>query len=142
MKRLLPLLCLLFAGCGYSKKEVPLYTYDNPTVAIMSARLHAKDVGGRATGPIGSTNSMLPTIQAGDWLVIKPTAFSDDLLGKVVEYAPKWYPQGTVAHRLVTGSAKKGFISSGDNNPRSESFELVTAETYRGEVVGIYRYVK
>jgi len=131
---------LLVSGCGYAdRKDPPLYTYDTLRLAQESARLHARDALGYATGPIGSTNSMLPLIQAGDWLVIAPTPFADSLLGKVCVYAPKWYPSGTVAHRFVSGNARSGFIASGDNNSRSEPFEPVTAETYRGEVVGIYR---
>jgi hypothetical protein len=82
---------------------------------------------------------MLPLIRPGDYLVIAPTAFSDALLGKVVVYAPAWNKGGLVAHRAVSGTARGGFIASGDNNARSEPREPVTAATYRGEVVGIYR---
>lgn len=130
----------LVAGCGYAeRKDPPLFTYETPRVMQESARLQARDVGGYATGPIGSTNSMLPLIRAGDWLVIRPAPFTDALLGKVCTYQPKWHPSGPVAHRFVSGNAQAGFIPSGDANPRSEAFEPITAATYRGEVVGIYR---
>jgi hypothetical protein len=136
----LVLLALLLAGCGYpERKGPPLYTYDSAALVQESARLHARDVGGYVGGPITCCGSMLPLIQNGDYLVIAPTPFADSLLGKVGAYAPAWNKGALVAHRFVSGDAKGGFIASGDNNPRSESFEPVTPATYRGEVVGIYR---
>ena len=136
---LVVLACIL-AGCGYpERKGPPLYTYDTPALVQESARLHARDVGGYVGGPIACCGSMKPVIQDGDFLVIAPTPFADDLLGKVAAYAPAWNKGALVAHRFVSGDATRGFIASGDNNPRSESFEPVTAATYRGEVVGIYR---
>ena len=134
---------MLVAGCGYAKHRDPaLYYESSSTAQTLAAQLRAREVGGYAAGPIGTTNSMLPTIRAGDWLVVAPTAFTDDLLGRICIYAPKWHPQGTVAHRFAAGNAIGGFIPSGDNNARSESFELVTSITYRGEVVAIYRLDK
>lgn len=133
-------LALLLAGCGYAeRKDPPLYTYDSAALVQESARLQARDVGGWVTGPNVCCGSMLPLIRAGDFLVVRPSVFSGTLTGRVVVYAPKWNAGRYVVHRLVSGDARAGFIASGDNNARSEAFELVTAATYVGEVVGIYR---
>jgi hypothetical protein len=129
-----------FSGCGYpEQKSPPLYAYDTPALVRESARLHARDAGGYVGGPIACCGSMKPVIQDGDYLVIAPTPFADALLGKIAAYAPAWNKGRLVAHRFVSGNAKGGFIASGDNNPRSEAFEPVTAATYRGEVIAIYR---
>jgi len=132
---------MLLTACGYAKhKDPPLYVYDNPKVAEQSARLHAKDIGGVAMLSV-CCGSMEPTIYKNDWTVSKATPYGEHLLGKIVIYRPKWNQGNPVRHRLVSGNAKDGFIASGDNNPRSEASERVTAANYDAEVVGIYRYV-
>jgi hypothetical protein len=138
----LALCFLVFAvsGCGYAKHRDPvLYFESSPAAQILAAQLRAKEVGGTFAGPNTCCGSMSPLIVAGDYLVIKPSPFTDALLGSVVIYTPAWNHGQPVAHRLVSGNAKDGFIASGDNNSRSEPSELVTASTYRGEVIAIYR---
>lgn len=134
---------LFFSGCGYAKRKDPaVYTYDSAVVMLESARLHARDVKGWVVGPIACCDSMKPLVVNGDYFVVKPSAFDDSLLGKVCVYYPEWNKRQPVAHRLVSGNARSGFIASGDNTSRSESFEPVIASTYTGEVVGIYRIAK
>ncbi len=140
---LVALLCaavLAFSGCGYpEQKSPPVFAYDSPLIVQESARLHAREVNGYVSGPNVCCGSMLPVIQPGDFVIVAPTPFSDALLGKIAVYAPKWNKSNLVAHRFVSGDAQNGFIASGDNNPRSEPWEPVTALIYRGEVVAIYR---
>lgn len=132
---------MLLTACGYAKhKDPPTYVYDNPKVASESARLHAKDIGGEYMQNV-CCGSMQPLIFKDDWLVTQATPYGDHLLGKVAIYKPKWRDGQPVMHRLVSGNAKDGFIASGDNTPRSEASERVTAANYVSEVVGIYRYV-
>jgi hypothetical protein len=136
----LAVLIIVLAGCGYAKRKDPaLFFESSPAAQTIAAQLRAREVNGYAAGPIGATNFMVPTIRAGDWLVVAPTPFTDDLLGRICIYAPKWHPRGTVAHRFAAGNAIGGFIPSGDNNARSEPFEPITATAYRGEVIAIYR---
>ena len=129
---------LFIAGCGYAKHIDPqLYTYDTASVTAESARLHAVSVNGFAT-TVTCCGSMQPLIQNGDILVVAPSAFGPNLLGKVVVYLPKWNNGGRVAHRLVAAE-DGGYIASGDNNATSEPQEPVTRNTFIGEVVAIYR---
>ena len=132
---------LLLAGCGYADKLDPrLYTFANAKIAAESARLHARDAGGTVT-TITCCGSMKPLIQDGDVVVIVPTPYGDSLLGRVAVYTPKWSNGDRIAHRLVSGDAKAGFIASGDNNATSEANERVRADNYHGEIVAIYRTV-
>ena len=132
---------MLLTACGYAKhKDPPTYVYDNPKVARESARLHAQDVGGEYMQNV-CCGSMEPLIFKDDYLVAKATTYGEHLLGKVVIYRPAWKQGQPVMHRLVSGNMREGFIASGDNTPRSEASERVTAANYDAEVVVIYRYV-
>jgi hypothetical protein len=122
-------------------------------MAEESARLHARDIGGSFNQNL-CCGSMVPLMQAGDWIVVADpikVPFTDDLLGRPCVYQPKWLPAGQyVLHRFTSGSARDGFIASGDGvkpdiDPRtgrdfhSEASYRVTAADYRGRVEGIYR---
>ncbi len=147
-------LVLGLAACGYAPHKDPqLYTYDTPALTEASARLHARDIGGTYHQNL-CCGSMEPLIHAGDWIVVADPAkipFTDDLLGRPCVYQPQWLPANQFAlHRFISGSAKDGFIASGDGvrpdiDPTSgrdlhtENAYRVTAKDYRGQVVGIYR---
>lgn len=136
------IIAIFSVGCGYAKRiDPPLYRFDNAKVAEQSARAHAKESPAYQVHQNVCCGSMMPTIQAGDWIVTKATPYGDHLLGKPVVYLPKWNKGKPVLHRLVSGNAKDGFIPSGDSTPRSEAWERVRAETYVSEVIAIYRYV-
>lgn len=137
-------LCVLTfctSGCGYARHvDPPIYTYDTAKLTELSARAHAKDPGCKLyhydeTG----TNSMVPLIIPGDWVVTEITPFRDDLLGHVCVYLAQWRQGREVMHRLVSGNATDGFIASGDNNQYSEPTERVRPTNYVSEVVAIYR---
>lgn len=132
-------LCLILAGCGYAKHRDPvIYTFADDKITALSAGLHAKDAGG-SVALITCCGSMKPLIQDGDRVVILPKPYSDELLGTVALYRPKWANGRRIAHRLVAGNAAEGYIASGDNNPRSEAGERVRADNYEGEIIAIYR---
>lgn len=136
------LLCFLLLGCGYYRHVDPvLYVYDSQRTVEESARLEARDKGGWVTKNV-CCGSMRPTVVENDLLVVIPSPFGDHLKGKVVVYRPQWNKGEPVMHRLVSGSAKDGFIASGDNNPQSEAYERVRADNFVGEVISIYRLEK
>lgn len=135
--------CMVNAGCGYARHiDPPLYRYDSALLAEMSARAHAAEIPGRSVHQNLCCGSMRPVILEGDWIVTAPTLYGDHLLGRLAVYRPKWNQGKPVLHRLVSGNARDGFIASGDNNPRSEATERVTAANYDAEVIGIYRFQK
>ncbi len=131
---------LSLGGCGYAKHvDPPLYTYTNAKVTEESARLFAAQVGGTYSQNV-CCGSMEPLVHEGDWVVVAPYPFRDELAGHVGVYKPEWNKRAPVMHRFVSGNAKDGFIASGDNNPSSEASERVTAANYVGELVAIYRF--
>lgn len=93
---------------------------------------------------IQPTGSMLPLLQAGDWIVLdKREPFTKRLLGHVVTYRAAWRPADAppVSHRVVAFDAW-GAICEGDPLRGGETGYRVTAANYLGEVVGIYRISK
>lgn len=130
------------SGCGYAKHKDPELFYESsPRAAAEAARLHAREIGGSYHQNI-CCGSMQPLIFKGDYIVVEPSPYNDDLLGQAVVYLPQWNAGNLVLHRLVSGNAADGFIASGDNNPHSEAFERVTAANYRARVVAIYRPIQ
>lgn len=139
MRYLVFIFFFLALGCGYAPhKDPPLHEEAVATVALQHASQEADLMHG-FVAVVTCCGSMKPLIQDGDLLVIVKVPFDDQLLGKVVNYHPKWANGGTVSHRLVSGNATNGFIASGDNNPHSETQERVTKAIFNGEVVSIYR---
>ena len=127
------------AGCGYAKHNDPDVRIETSAAAAQeAARLHAKDAGGQVEVVVNPEGSMMPLIHQGDYLVVVPTSFSKDLLGKVCTYHPAWNHEQNTTHRMVAWDSG-GFIASGDHNPTSEPQERVTAANYVGEVVAIYK---
>lgn len=136
-------LWLIFAiGCGYAEhRDPPIIVSATPRAAQLAADLQAKEATGRWVSQINCCGSMKPLIQDGDWVVIEPAPFTDDLLGRVCLYRrPKDDPKfGGIVHRYVSGDIKDGFIASGDANARSESWAPVRADRHVGVVIAIHR---
>jgi len=134
------LVVLMLFGCGYAKHKDPKTFYESSDVAVeMAAKLHAINIGG-VYERNECCGSMEPLIKAGDWLVRKPEAFTDGLLGKVVAY--RRANGQRLLHRLVSGNAQGGFIASGDNNKLSEPDERVTEANYLWTCIAVYKVAK
>ena len=66
------------------------------------------------------TDSMAPTIKAGDIVLLDPTTHSVPKIGDVVSYTGRRFDGsevGIFTHRIIGGDAVNGFIMKGDNNP-------------------------
>ncbi|CAB4946410.1 MAG: signal peptidase I [Actinobacteria bacterium] len=66
------------------------------------------------------TDSMAPTIKAGDIVLLDPTTHSMPKIGDVAAYTGRRFDGsevGVFTHRIVGGDAVNGFIMKGDNNP-------------------------
>lgn len=129
------------AGCGYADRiDPPTYLESSEAAAREAARLHAADIGGSYHQNV-CCGSMEPLIHKGDYIVTKVTPWGNRLKGRVCGYLYH-NDDGTktaMLHRFVSGDADTGFIASGDNNPRSESWNRVLKEDFLFEAVAIYR---
>jgi len=136
---ILALLALALAGCGPRRIDPPTLRYDSVLLAGLSAAAHARDVGG-VTYQVADTHSMEPTLLGGDVIVVAPAPYAELRTGQIITYRAAWLPPESppVTHRLAQQDAA-GWILSGDNNARYESFARVTVADYLGLVVGIYR---
>lgn len=90
-------------------------------------------------------DSMLPTITSGSWIVWRRTPYAEIKIGDVLVYMGR--PNAALPDRIrivhrVVAKDRLGFIMSGDNNARSESWDRVTPETYIGTVAAIYPITK
>lgn len=66
------------------------------------------------------TESMAPTIKAGDIVLLDATTHAVPKVGDVVAYTGRRFDGtevGTFTHRIIGGDAVNGFIMKGDNNP-------------------------
>jgi len=66
------------------------------------------------------TDSMAPTIKAGDIVLLDPTTHSVPKIGDIAAYTGRRFDGtevGIFTHRIVGGDAVNGFIMKGDNNP-------------------------
>lgn len=85
---------------------------------IWVVALHPQTLGGTALYIVVRGNSMLPTYDTGDLLIVRPAA--DYTVGDVVAYR---VPDGElgegriVVHRIIGRDATDGFVLRGDNNP-------------------------
>ena len=146
---------LFFLGltaCAPRHEEIPLLTYDTPTLTLLSAQAHAADLNGKSPADqpqkglylMADTHSMEPVMWGGDYIVVAPPEkrpYSGLRVGEVVTYRADWLPAGAlpVTHRLAMKD-KYGWILTGDNNSSYESRWRMTEEDYLGTVVAIYRF--
>lgn len=85
---------------------------------VWALALRPQALGGTALYVLVRGDSMLPTYDTGDLLIMRPS--DDYAVGDVVAYR---VPEGElgegrlVVHRIVGGDAKDGFVLRGDNNP-------------------------
>ena len=130
---------VLLTGCGPRRIDPPLLRYDSPRLASLSAEAHARDVAGTLY-VVMDTHSMEPTLLGGDVIVVAPAPYELLRAGQIITYRAAWLPAASppVTHRLAQLDGL-GWILSGDNNARYESFARITAANYLGLVVGIYR---
>jgi len=66
------------------------------------------------------TDSMAPTIRAGDIVLLDPTTHAVPKIGDVAAYTGRRFDGtevGIFTHRIIGGDAVNGFIMKGDNNP-------------------------
>jgi signal peptidase I len=66
------------------------------------------------------TDSMAPTIKAGDIVLLDPTTHSVPKIGDVAAYTGRRFSGeavGTFTHRIIGGDAQSGFLVKGDANP-------------------------
>lgn len=90
---------------------------------------------------IAPTGSMRPTLMDDDYVVTQKVPYEELKEGDIISYTPKWNKGKLTIHRLVQKD-KTGWIASGDNNARSESWERVTPSNYVDKLVKVYRKPK
>ena len=86
-----------------------------------------------------SSNSMYPTIEKGDVVVIGATGEDDSIeVGDIVVFRPesgRLASRGWIIHRVVGGTAEDGFITRGDGNALSDQEDGGTPPIGQGVIV-------
>lgn len=93
-------------------------------VILWLVLLRPQALGGPAAYLVIRGDSMLPTYESGDLLILH--AASDHRVGDIVAYrVPKGeFGEGhLVVHRIVGGDAAAGFVLEGDNNPAPDPWQ-------------------
>jgi signal peptidase len=77
------------------------------------------------------TDSMAPSINPGDIVLLDPTTHSVPKVGDVAAYTGRRFdgtPVGVFTHRIIGGDGTSGFIMKGDNNPSPDIQHPVLAD--------------
>jgi len=79
----------------------------------------ALSVSGFVKARVVLTDSMAPTINSGDIVILIPTKHREPRINDVVAYTGKRFDGssvGTFTHRIIDGDAQNGFLVKGDAN--------------------------
>jgi len=139
MRRLLPVLALVMAGCSPRQPDASLVLWEQPAPQI-AAQAHAREKGLIAMPTRGT--SMLPMLAEGDWVVLDAGfPFSKLREGDVILYTPDWSPNEWVLHACAQKSGE-AWIVHGINNAHYEGGTNgglhVYSRHYRAKLVQAY----
>lgn len=121
----------------YKDRNPAIVVHETEKDAAMAAYEEAKKLNGRYYKTSG-TPSMEPLVMGRVYAVGVPKKYEEIQAGDICNYKAKW-ANGIVFHRMVQKD-KEGWIASGDNNSRSESYEKVKPDNYMDCVVKIHTY--
>jgi hypothetical protein len=131
---------LMLMGCTPKREPVATYWGNTPGQALLAARLHAIDIGG-VFYTVAPTGSMKPTLEAGDYVVIKVIKYEDLIPGMMVNYQARWLraDSPTAVHWCVRKYGDE-WVMDGENNKNYENTKetMMGRKEFRGVVVGIY----
>jgi len=107
-----------------NKKILDGFRYLGVAFSIVLLTFSMLSFMGLVKARIVLTNSMLPSITAGDIVLLANPDRLQPEIGSVVSYTAKRYdgsPVGVFTHRIIGGDAEEGFIVKGDSNPSPDN---------------------
>jgi hypothetical protein len=131
---------LMMTGCTPKRQQVATYWGNTPGQALLAARLHAIDVNG-VFYTVAPTGSMRPTLEAGDYVVVKAIDFQKLQPGMMVNYQARWLrPTSPTAVHWCVRKYGDEWVMDGENNKNYENTKetMMGKKEFRGIVVAIY----
>jgi len=107
-----------------NKKILDSFRYIGVAFSIVLLTFSMLSFMGLVKARIVLTNSMLPSITAGDIVLLANPDRLPPEIGSVVSYTAKRFdgsPVGVFTHRIIGGDAEEGFIVKGDSNPNPDN---------------------
>lgn len=107
-----------------NKKILNGFRYMGVAFSIVLLTFSMLSFMGLVKARIVLTNSMLPTISAGDIVLLANPERLKPEIGSVVSYTAKRYdgsPVGVFTHRIIGGDVNEGYIVKGDSNPSPDN---------------------
>ena len=107
-----------------NKKILDGFRYAGVAFSIILLTFSMLSFMGLVKARIVLTNSMLPTISAGDIVLLANPDRLTPEIGSVVSYTAKRYdgsPVGVFTHRIIGGDLNEGYIVKGDSNPSPDN---------------------
>jgi len=107
-----------------NKKILDGFRYVGVAFSIVLLTFSMLSFMGLVKARIVLTPSMLPTISAGDIVLLANPERLKPEIGSVVSYTAKRYDGsavGVFTHRIIGGDAKEGYIVKGDSNPSPDN---------------------
>lgn len=133
---------MIFLGCTPKRERIPVFSAETPAQAETLAWIDAAAFVGAQVYRVQPTGSMAPTLQAGDFLVVKPLPYADLRVGQMVLYQARWRkPDEVPVTHWASARAGDEWIMDGEANryyERSDAQRMGRKE-YRGVVTAVYR---
>lgn len=130
----------LLAGCTPKRNEIQTFWGQTHTQALISSQLHANAIGGIAYR-VAPTGSMRPTLEADDFIVVKPIPYKDVQQGMAANYQARWLPptDQTVTHWVSKKFGDEWIMDGEANSSYEKSANMRMGEKeFRGQVIAIY----
>ena len=126
-----------------NKKIIDFARYIGVAFSIILLTFSMLSFGGLVKARIVLTNSMLPSISAGDIVLLANPDRMKPELGSVVSYTATRYdgsPVGVFTHRIIGGNETEGYIVKGDSNPSPDN-QRPTSEDINGVLFFVIPFV-
>lgn len=107
-----------------NKKILDGFRYVGVAFSIVLLTFSMLSFMGLVKARIVLTNSMLPSISAGDIVLLANPERLKPEIGSVVSYTAKRYDGsavGVFTHRIIGGDSNEGYIVKGDSNPSPDN---------------------
>ena len=107
-----------------NRKIMESFRFAGVVFSLILITFSVMSFAGLVKARIVLTNSMLPTISAGDIVLLANPNRLEPEIGSVVAYTAKRFDGsdvGVFTHRIIGGSAEEGFLVKGDSNPTPDT---------------------
>lgn len=138
IRLLVVVLSLILVSCGdkgYTVIDPPVIVYGDYDAARAGAIRQARQSISYSWHPVSNTGSMRPLIDEDCFTVINRDQWNENKVGRILVVGEK-----LVIHRAIAFGSR-GYTMAGINNTENDA-RYCREDNYKGEVVGIHRWIR